>query len=138
MEKVIFDTNFIRNTEPKQFLGGRSELEKFAKVAELVFPDIVIEEIKNQKRRSLEKNKTSFLGNPFHWLRKLDLFEGPVGRFNVETREAVKIFQKQAGLKPDGVAGPQTLALLFHWARSAGRGRDDAKTIEEKGNNAGK
>jgi len=72
MEKVIFDTNFIRNTEPKQFLGGRSELEKFAKVAELVFPDIVIEEIKNQKRRSLEKNKTSFLGNPFHWLRKLD------------------------------------------------------------------
>lgn len=72
MEKVIFDTNFIRNTEAKQFLGGRSELEKFAKVAELVFPDIVIEEIKNQKRKNLEKNKTSFMSNPFHWLRKLD------------------------------------------------------------------
>lgn len=72
MEKVIFDTNFIRNTEAKHFLGGRSELEKFAKVAELVFPDIVIEEIKNQKRKNLEKNKTSFLSNPFHWLRKLD------------------------------------------------------------------
>lgn len=72
MEKVIFDTNFIRNTEAKHFLGGRSELEKFAKVAELVFPDIVIGEIKNQKRKNLEKNKSSFLSNPFHWLRKLD------------------------------------------------------------------
>jgi len=72
MEKVIFDTNFIRNTEAKHFLGGRGELEKFSKVAELVFPDIVIEEIKNQKRKSLEKNKSSFLSNPFHWLRNLD------------------------------------------------------------------
>jgi len=72
MKKVIFDTNFIRNTEAKQFLGGRSELEKFAKVAELVFPDIVIEEIKNQKRKNLESKKDSFLKNPFHWLRKLD------------------------------------------------------------------
>ncbi len=72
MEKVIFDTNFIRNTEAKHFLGGRSELEKFTKVAEVVFPDIVIEEIKNQKRKSLEKNKSSFLSNPFHWLRNLD------------------------------------------------------------------
>jgi len=83
MEKVIFDTNFIRNTEPKQFLGGRSELEKFAKVAELVFPDIVIEEIKNQKRRNLEKNKTSFLGNPFHWLRKLD--DDETKNFDIES-----------------------------------------------------
>ena len=72
MEKVIFDTNSIRNTEAKHFLGGRSELEKFVNVAELIFPDIVIEEIKNQKRKNLEKKKTSFLKNPFHWLRKLD------------------------------------------------------------------
>ncbi|WP_456391208.1 PIN domain-containing protein [Hydrogenimonas sp.] len=72
MEKVVFDTNFIRNTEAKHFLGGRSELEKFAKVAELVFPDIVIEEIKNQKRKNLEKSKSSFLSNPFHWLCNLD------------------------------------------------------------------
>ena len=72
MEKVIFDTNFIRNAEPKMFLGGRSELEKFAKVAELVFPDIVIEEIKNQKRRNLGSKKQSFLDNPFHWLQNLN------------------------------------------------------------------
>ena len=72
MEKVIFDTNFIRNTEPKQFLGGRSELKKFEKVAEIIFPDIVIEEIKHQKRKSLEKNRSSFLSNPFHWIKNLD------------------------------------------------------------------
>ena len=83
MEKVIFDTNFIRNTEPKKFLGGRNELEKFAKIAELVFPDIVIEEIKAQKRKNLEKNKNSFLSNPFHWLRKLD--DDETKNFDIES-----------------------------------------------------
>ncbi len=73
MEKVIFDTNFIRNTEPKKFLGSRSELEKFVKVAEIVFPDLVIEEMKHQKRRSLTGKKQSFLDNPFHWLKNLDV-----------------------------------------------------------------
>lgn len=86
MEKVIFDTNFIRNTEAKHFLGGRSELEKFAKVAELVFPDIVIGEIKNQKRKNLESKKDSFLKNPFHWLRKLDHDE--TRNFNIESHIA--------------------------------------------------
>ena len=90
-------------------------------------------------RRSLKRRAAGVaVRDVQHWLRKLALFEGPVGRFNTETRDAVKIFQKQAGLKPDGVAGPQTLALLFHWARSAGRGRGDAKTIKEKENNTGK
>ncbi|MBL4625890.1 MAG: DUF4935 domain-containing protein [Flavobacteriales bacterium] len=75
MEKVIFDTNFIRNTEPKKFLGSRRELEKFVKIAEIVFPDLVIEEIKHQKRRSLTGKKQSFLDNPFHWLKNLDVDE---------------------------------------------------------------
>lgn len=83
MEKVIFDTNFIRNTEPNQFLGGRSELERFSKVADLVFPDIVIEEIKNQKRKNLESKKDSFLENPFHCLRKLDYSE--TKKFDIES-----------------------------------------------------
>jgi len=72
MEKVIFDTNFIRNPEPKKFLGGRSELERFAKVAEIILPDIVIGEIKSQKRRLLASKKQSFLDNPFHWLKNLN------------------------------------------------------------------
>ena len=72
MEKVIFDTNSMRNTEPRNFLGNRAELEKFAKVAEIVIPDIVIEEIKHQKRRNLSSKKQSFLSNPFHWMREVD------------------------------------------------------------------
>lgn len=72
IEKVIFDTNSIRNVEPRNFLGGREELKKFSKVAEIIIPDIVIEELKYQKKRQLEKQKQSFLGNPFHWLRNIN------------------------------------------------------------------
>jgi hypothetical protein len=72
MEKVIFDTNNMRNIEPKHFLGNRVEIEKFAKVAEIIIPDIVIEEIKNQKVRNLSSKKQSFLSNPFHWMRDID------------------------------------------------------------------
>lgn len=72
LEKVIFDTNTLRNTEPKTFLGGRDELKKFSKVAEIIFPDIVIEELKYQKRKQLEKHKRTFLENPFHWLRNIN------------------------------------------------------------------
>jgi hypothetical protein len=72
MEKVIFDTQVARNPEARKFLGNRKELKQFAKISEIIFPDIVIEEIKNQKRRNLESKKQSFLDNPFHWLRDLD------------------------------------------------------------------
>jgi len=72
------------------------------------------------------------------WLETLGLFEGPGGYFDRETMEAIKIFQKQAGLKPDGVAGPQTLAFLFHWARSIEKNENNAKAIKENGNDAKK
>ncbi len=71
--KVVFDTNSIRNPESvTDFLGGRSELELFLKVSEIIIPDIVIEEIKNQKRKHLISKRDSFLSNPFHFLRKVD------------------------------------------------------------------
>lgn len=72
MEKVIFDTQVARNPDAKNFLGNRTELEKFSKSAIIIFPDIVLEEIRNQKRRNLKNKKQSFLDNPFHWLRTLD------------------------------------------------------------------
>lgn len=68
LEKVIFDTNIIRNTWAETFFGGREILEQFSKVAEIVIPDIIMEEIRFQKRRGLESKKQSFLDNPFHWL----------------------------------------------------------------------
>lgn len=82
MEKVVFDTNIIRNTDVNNFLGGRSELEKFSEVAEVVIPDLVIEEIKNQKRTSLKSKKTSFMDNPFHWL--IGLNQDDTKNFDIE------------------------------------------------------
>jgi rRNA-processing protein FCF1 len=67
-EKVIFDTNIIRNTEVNNFFGGREVLERFAKVADIVIPETVIQEIKRQKHKNLASNKTKFLNNPFHKL----------------------------------------------------------------------
>lgn len=67
-EKVIFDTNIIRNTNSTHLLGGREELKKFSKVAEIIIPEIVIEELKYQKRKQLEYDKMEFLKNPFHQL----------------------------------------------------------------------
>lgn len=72
LEKVIFDTNFLRNTEPSNFLWWREQLKKFSNFADLLLPDMVIEELKNQKRRNLEKHKKNFLENPFHWLRNIN------------------------------------------------------------------
>jgi rRNA-processing protein FCF1 len=95
MEKVIFDTNILRNTEPKNFLGGRDELKKFSEVAEIIFPDIVIEELKCQKRKQLEKHKKSFLDNPFHWLIKINKqdtenFDNEAFILDLENKEEIK------------------------------------------------
>tara|TARA_R110002033_G_scaffold140047_2_gene178983 strand:- start:191 stop:1201 length:1011 start_codon:yes stop_codon:yes gene_type:complete len=81
-EKVIFDTNIIRNAEAKNFLGGRNELERFADVADIVIPDIVIQEIKRQKRKNLQSNKKKFLDNPFHNLLEID--ESNTNAFDVD------------------------------------------------------
>lgn len=67
-EKVIFDTNTVRNTEINTFFGGRKELELFVQDADIVIPFTVVEEIKRQKRVSLLSKKDSFLSNPFHKL----------------------------------------------------------------------
>lgn len=65
-EKVIFDTNTIRNPEMNNFLGNRIELEQFSHVADIVIPFVAIEEIKRQKRNTIKSKKDSFIGNPFH------------------------------------------------------------------------
>ena len=71
--KVIFDTNSIRNAESaSDFLGGRVDLERFSKVSEIIVPDLVIDEIKVQKRKHLISKRSSFLSNPFHFLRGID------------------------------------------------------------------
>jgi rRNA-processing protein FCF1 len=46
-EKVIFDTNKVRNSGVNNFLGNRKQLELFLQDADIVIPETVIQEIKN-------------------------------------------------------------------------------------------
>lgn len=50
----------------------------------------------------------------------------PDGIFGAETAAAVKTFQARNGLKPDGMAGPQTLRLMDESLRTPEIGRDHA------------
>ncbi len=71
-EKVIFDTNTIRNTEINTFFGGRKELELFVQDADIIIPFTVVEEIKRQKKAVLKSKRDSFVSNPFHRLRAIN------------------------------------------------------------------
>lgn len=81
-DKVIFDTNSIRNPDPNIFLWWRVELQQFSNSAEIIVPSIVIDELKQQKKRSLERKKQSFLDNPLHRLRNLN--KEDTENFNIE------------------------------------------------------
>lgn len=70
---AIFDTSSVRNAGSAiAFLGGRSELERFASICEIILPDMVVEEIKKQRRQHLLEKKNQFLLNPLHQLLKLE------------------------------------------------------------------
>lgn len=82
--KVIFDTNSIRSAESvSDFLGGRQDLERFSKVSEIIIPDIVIEEIKSQKKRKLIEKRDSFLSNPFKKLLKIE--DDLIEKFDIDS-----------------------------------------------------
>jgi hypothetical protein len=81
--KVIFDTNSVRSAESfSDFLGGREELERFVTIADIVIPELVIEEIVSQKRKILTSKRDSFLSNPFRYLLSLD--EREIVEFNMD------------------------------------------------------
>lgn len=64
MEKVIFDTNKLRSTKSlTHFFGNREELERFQNVAEIIIPDLVLEEIKIQKKKHFEEEKLKLMEN---------------------------------------------------------------------------
>jgi hypothetical protein len=81
-EKVIFDTNVITNRDTKNFFGGREMLMRFTQDADIVIPEIVIQEIKMQKQKKLSSNKDGFLSNPFHKLFGLN--ESDTKSFNID------------------------------------------------------
>lgn len=72
-DKVFFDTNIIKNANGvEHFLGGRDQLERFRKIAEIMIPTIVITEIKNQKRKNLKEKRDNFIENPFFNFLKIE------------------------------------------------------------------
>jgi rRNA-processing protein FCF1 len=70
-EKVIFDTNSVHNDDSISFFGNRNELKQFSKVADIVIPKIVIEELRRKKLKKLINKRRSFIDNPFHNLKGL-------------------------------------------------------------------
>lgn len=71
-EKVIFDTNSVHNDDSISFFGNRNELKQFSKVADIVIPKIVIEELRRKKLKKLINKRRSFIDNPFHNLKGLN------------------------------------------------------------------
>ncbi|MGH3943533.1 MAG: peptidoglycan-binding protein, partial [Pseudonocardiaceae bacterium] len=46
------------------------------------------------------------------WRPAIDIEMEDTERFDATLEEAVRLFQRQHGLRPDGVVGPKTLALM--------------------------
>ena len=60
-EKVIFDTNFLLEKKLKNFFGKKDQLIKFSKVADIIIPDMVVQELLEWHKRNFEKEKEQFL-----------------------------------------------------------------------------
>lgn len=61
---MIFDTNMVRNADLFNFLGGRTLLKDLDPDANFFLPELVCEEIKNQKRKRFEDLRSKLLSNP--------------------------------------------------------------------------
>lgn len=72
--KVIFDTNTLRSEgSVTNFFGGRTELECFLGVSEIILPDLVVREVNIQKKKFLTKQQSVFISNPFHQFSGVDI-----------------------------------------------------------------
>ncbi len=60
-EKVIFDTNFLYNKKGTSFFGNREDLKKFTIDADILIPEVVIEELMAKYERDFEQEKEKFL-----------------------------------------------------------------------------
>jgi hypothetical protein len=64
--KIFFDTNILSSPESTEhFFGGRDQLSRFQRIAEILIPTIVNSEIRNQKKKNLISKRDSFKSNPF-------------------------------------------------------------------------
>lgn len=60
---IIFDTNAIRHDGLGAFFGGRELLRQLEPDTEFYIPELVLDEVKRQKKRKFEKSKAQLLGN---------------------------------------------------------------------------
>lgn len=80
--KVVVDTNAINNEGiGNGFLGRTKELKKIINKIELFIPEIVINEIREHKRKSFYKERESLLGNDLFKL--VDIDRDKVNKLNV-------------------------------------------------------
>ncbi len=80
--KVIVDTSTINNKGVGTFLGGREELHRFSRWADIIIPTMVIEEIENSKKKHLQSEQESFLSNTFFSLMHVN--ESETREFDIE------------------------------------------------------
>jgi rRNA-processing protein FCF1 len=72
-DKVFLDTNLINNKEINNFLGGREALDKLSKVADILIPAIVLDEIKQHKNKWISDKVAALKENPIFKLLKYQL-----------------------------------------------------------------
>ena len=70
---IIFDTNAIKNQGLNNFLGGREVLRQLEPDADFLIPELVVEEIKTQKKREFVKTKKQLFSNQLITAFSIDL-----------------------------------------------------------------
>lgn len=80
-------------------------------------------------RREMRGNEVTRLQQDLHTLGFLDV--NPTGYFGTLTESAVKDFQRQHGLTPDGLAGAKTISHLISLTQSA---KEPAGVVVSRGN----
>ena len=83
LQKIVIDTNSSMNRTHSGFFGFRDDLQRFAEVSELIFPKIVLDEIKAQKSRLLVEKRSKILVNPF--MELADLPKSKIEDYDIDT-----------------------------------------------------
>ena len=107
MYKIIFDTNFLKNDGFETFLGNAKNIKEFKKHCEILIPDIVIDEIKQQKVENFNKKKSELEQNPVY--KKFISKNNALSKINID--EHIKVLQDKDNIsykviylsKPDGI-----------------------------------
>lgn len=107
MDAVFLDTNSIRNGRTKSFFGNIDMYQRLADQVQIIIPTIVIEEIKQQKRRYLISQLNKFRENYFTKYLELDSGETLFNHIDSKIQELYnnandEISHIEWDMEPDG------------------------------------